>query len=350
MSPISEHLYAVIMAGGRGERFWPAGRIDRPKQLLPLLSEHSMIEETVQRLFPMVSPEHIFVFTNTNYVEKVRKVLPIPVENIIGEPVGRDTAPCIALAAALLGRLDSEATMIVLPADHMVRPANIFQEVLLGAALKAQSGKLITLGITPTSPAIGYGYIHAGKTEGNGFRHVLGFKEKPDAETAEVFFHDNAYKWNSGIFIWRVDTIVAAFHRYCSSLAAKLDRWLSGADYHTDFAECPKISIDYAVMEKAENVLVGEAPFYWNDIGSWSSLRSVLPLDNSGNAFRGNILAIDSENNVLVSDADTLIGIIGMHDIAVIKSGNGILVCPLSMEQRVKELVHKIQLVTPSFL
>ncbi len=343
------YLYAVIMAGGRGERFWPAGRKNKPKQLLPLIGEHTMIEETVQRLFPLIAPERVLVITNVAYVERIRDLLPIPAENVIGEPVGRDTAPCVALAAALVARCDSEATMILLPADHVIRPAKIFQETLLAAAEQAQSGALVTLGITPTFPATGYGYIQAGEDVSPGFKQVVAFKEKPDAATAEKFFLDGNFKWNSGMFIWRVDAIIREFHKYVPALAEKLDAWRNGADYTQDFAECEKISIDYAIMEKAENVLVGEAPFYWNDLGSWSSLRTVLPLDDSGNAIRGEAITLDAANNVLITD-DCLLGVIGLNDIAVVKSGNGLLVCSLSKEQDVKKLVNEISQQKEDFL
>ncbi len=335
------------MAGGRGERFWPAGRRNHPKQLLPLLSEKTMIEETVQRLFPLIAPERVFVITNDAYLDKVRSVLPIPPENIIGEPVGRDTAPCVALAAATVAGHDPEGTMILLPADHEIHPAKLFQEILYRAAKQAQSGALVTLGIPPTFPSTGYGYIQEGETVAEGFRRVAAFREKPDEETARRFLSGGNYKWNSGMFIWRADAILAAFRKYAPALADKAEAWSTGADYRNDFAECEKISIDYAVMEKADNVLVGEAPFHWNDIGSWSALRSVMTPDEAGNVCRGNVIAIDSGNNVVLTDEGTLVGVIGMNDIAVVKSGNGILICPLSMEQRVKELVRKIEEKSP---
>lgn len=349
MKPANNHLYAVIMAGGRGERFWPMGRRQRPKQLLPLLGESTMIEETVQRLFPLIAPERLLVISNTAFVEPIRKLLPIPDENVIGEPVGRDTAPCVALATALVKRRDPDATMILLPADHVIRPVKTFQQVLGAAVEQAQSGALVTLGVMPTGPVTGYGYIHTGETVKPGFRKVLEFKEKPDQETAKRFFQDGSYRWNSGMFIWRVDAIAAAFRRHCPLLGQRLDRWSEGADFRADFAACEKISIDYAVMEKADNVLVGNASFYWNDIGSWGALRSVLPLDAQGNALQGNVLTFDSVNNVLIGDSETLLGVIGMHDVAVVKSGNGILVCPLSEEQRVRELAREIQQKHPEF-
>jgi len=335
-------LYAVIMAGGRGERFWPVGRACRPKQLLPLLGDRTMIEETVQRLFPLIAPEHLFVITNQAYVKQIQQLLPIPPENVIGEPVGRDTAPCIALATAFIRRQNADATMIVLPADHVIRPVKLFQETLRNAAEQAQTGALITLGITPTAPLTGYGYLHLGESAAPGYHQVLEFKEKPDLATAEEFLRNGNYRWNSGIFIWRADAISAAFAKYAPQLSAKLEAWTEGADFLADFTECEKISIDYAIMEKAENVLAGDVNFYWNDIGAWSALRSILPLDDYGNAIRGNVVTLDSSDNVLLNDGEELLSVIGIHDIAFIKSGNGILVCPLSEEQKIKKLLPEI--------
>lgn len=336
-------LYAVIMAGGRGERFWPAGRYSRPKQLLPLLSERSMIEETVQRLFPLIAPERLLVVTNREFVTKIRELLPIPAENVIGEPVGRDTAPCVALAAALVKRRDPEATMVLLPADHVIHPARLFQETLCAAAEQAQAGALVTLGVAPGYAATGYGYIHIGDMVAPGFYKVLEFREKPDAVTAEQFVRDGSYKWNSGIFVWRVDAICRAFQVHQPELAEKIEHWAGTGDFESDFAACPRISIDYAIMEKAENVLVGSAPFDWNDIGSWSALRSLLPVDEYGNTIRGRIAALDAEGCVLLGDDGMQIGVIGVRNLAVVQSGNGILVCPLSEEQRIKELIKQIK-------
>ncbi|MCI5779665.1 MAG: NTP transferase domain-containing protein [Lentisphaeria bacterium] len=338
-----EHLYAVIMAGGRGERFWPAGRRRRPKQMLRLLGQHTMIEETCQRLFPLIAPERLLVITNRDYVEQIRQLLPIPGENVIGEPEGRNTAPCVALATALIRRRDRNATMILLPADHVIRPAKIFQETLLAAARAAQHDALVTLGITPRDPATGYGYIELGEPVEGDFRRALSFREKPDAETARKFFLSGKYRWNSGIFVWRGDTIAGELERYAPELARRMQNWADGGDYTEDFATCEPVSIDRAVMEKSRKVIVGEAPFYWNDLGSWSSLRSILPADADGNVIRGRVLPLSSADNILINDDEkTLIGVIGIRDAAIIKSGDGILVCALSEEQRVRDLVRRI--------
>lgn len=329
------------MAGGRGERFWPAGRAARPKQLLPLTGEKTMIEETVQRLFPLIRPDHILVITNKMYVKRIQDVLPIPPENVIGEPEGRDTAPCVALAAALVRRKDPNATMVMLPADHVIRPAKVFQDTLKRAAEQAQNGFLVTLGIPPTFPSTGYGYLHLDAEQKDGFHRVLEFKEKPDRATAEAFLADGGYRWNSGIFVWRTDAISEAFRRHAPDLGEKLDAWAGGADFTRDFASCRKISIDYAVMEKAENIAAVDASFEWSDIGSWSALRAFLPLDESGNAAAGRTVTLDSSDNVLFSDDGTLIAVIDLHRTAVVKSGNALLVCPLADEQKVKKLLEK---------
>ena len=340
MSFDTSHLFAVIMAGGRGERFWPMGRPDRPKQFLNLAGEKSLIEETVQRLFPLIPPEQILVITNRDFVEQTRELLPIPAENVIGEPEGRNTAPCVALATAVLKKIDPESTMIMLPADHVISPVKKFQSAILDAAQQAQSGALVTLGIVPLFPSTGYGYIHADDFNGD-FADVLEFKEKPDRRTAEEFLRDGNYFWNSGIFVWRTDAIEKEFQQHCPTLAEKINCWANGADFYSDFATCEKISIDYAIMEKSEIVKVRKVDFLWNDIGSWSSLRSLYPLDENGNAIKGNVVALDSHDNVIIGDSNITLGVIGMRNIALIQSGDAVLVCPLSEEQRVKELISK---------
>lgn len=350
MKENTSHLYAVIMAGGKGERFWPAGRQNHPKQLLSLSGDTTMIEDTVQRLFPLICPENVFVITNAAYAGQIRELLPIPAENVIGEPVGRDTAPCAALAAAVVSKRDPDATMILLPADHVIRPAKLFQQTLYHAAQLAGQGSLVTLGITPSAPSTGYGYIHVGEQITPGFSKALAFREKPDHATALQYFRDGSYLWNSGIFLWQIRTVMAAFQKYVPELYQKALAWSHGADFTKDFADCNKISIDYAVMEKADNVLVGDAPFYWNDIGSWSSLKSVLPSDENNNALSGKVIALDSRDNVILCNDDTLLAVVDMNNIAVVKSGNGLLVCPLSSEQRVKELVKKIEQNEPEYL
>lgn len=276
------------MAGGRGERFWPASRYSRPKQLLPLLSERSMIEETVQRLFPLIAPERLLVVTNREFVTKIRELLPIPAENVIGEPVGRDTAPCVALAAALVKRRDPEATMVLLPADHVIHPARLFQETLCAAAEQAQAGALVTLGVAPGYAATGYGYIHIGDMVAPGFYKVLEFRENRWPSPRNNLFVTEVTNGTAAYLSGGLMRSAALF-RFIAGLQEKIDVGPEPGILESDFAACSRISIDYAIMEKAENVLVGSAPFDWNDIGSWSALRSLLPADEYGNTIRGRI-------------------------------------------------------------
>ena len=349
------NLYAVIMAGGRGERFWPMGRRDVPKQLLKLAGTSTMIESTVLRLFPLIPPERVIVITNLQYVAQIQEVLPIPPENVIGEPEGRDTAPCVALAAALIRRKDpsADATMVLLPADHVIKPAKALQQVLKDCAELAQQGGLVTIGIKPTEPATGYGYIHCGEAVDvplkTNFNRVLGFREKPDEVTANRFLATGNFRWNSGMFIWRVNTIVQEFQRQNLGMFKLYQTLVEAQDAEfnqvlaAEFKKCDKISIDYAVMENAANISVAESTFFWDDIGSWTSLRRQFPTDAGGNVCRGLTAVTDSTNCIVVSDDEQLLGVIGMHDTVVVHSGNAVLVCPVAEVQRVRELVHVLE-------
>ena len=341
------NIYAVIMAGGRGERFWPLGRRNRPKQLLNLTGNATLIEEAVQRLYGLVPPERVLVITNHKHVEPIRELLPIPAENVIGEPIGRDTSPCVALAAGLIRRQDPEATMILLPADHVITPAKALCDLLQSAAAAAQSGALVTIGIKPDRPATGYGYIHRASplAEAEGFFDVLGFREKPDLATAEKFLASGEYLWNSGMFIWRIDAIMRELSRQRPALAALADAVANAAENELEkvilreYNAAEPLSIDYAVMEGAERVIVGESTFAWDDIGSWSALRGQRPLDDAGNVKDGNIELADCRDCIVMADS-LMVGAVGLEGMVIIQSGNGVLVCRVEDEQRVKELVR----------
>lgn len=350
------NLFAVIMAGGHGERFWPMGRLDKPKQLLRLVSDSTMIEETVQRLFPLIPPENIIVITNQHYVQQIQEVLVIPSGNVIGEPEAKDTAPCVALAVALIKRRakGESATMVLLPADHVIKPAKALQQTIMDCVEVAQSGSLVTIGIKPTEPATGYGYIQCGnelKTEcSTKFNQVLSFREKPDIETAKGFLASSNFYWNSGMFIWQVDSIVAEFQKQTKEFCKMIKNIESASDSELDlvikdeFSRCQRISIDYAIMENATNVSVAESSFTWSDIGSWAALREQFPADTKGNVCQGlTALTHDTSNCIVVGESDHLIGVIGMENTAVVHSGNAMLVCPITELQRVKELVATLK-------
>lgn len=338
--------YAVVMAGGRGERFWPAGRVATPKQLLSFGgADKTMIEESVQRLYPLFAPENILVVTGADYAEEVKKLLSLPAENIISEPCRRNTSGCIALAAAEIKRREKgfNAVMTVLPADHIITPVAAFHDTLRKAQEQALDDVLVTVGIIPTRPDTGYGYINIGATSADGVFDVLAFKEKPDALTAREYFRSGNYRWNSGIFIWQLDVIISKFRRHLSAWAKFIDGVCNSADaeefIRDNFSKNPSISIDYSILEKSSNIRCVDGNFYWNDMGSWSSLFELDIPDAGGNVTRGKNILIDTRNSVVCGDDSTLIGVIGMRDVAVIKSGNGILVCPLSEEQRVREII-----------
>ena len=321
-------VFAVIMAGGKGERLWPLSTEERPKPLISLNGQQSLLEDTVQRLFPLLNAENVFVITDEKSAVQARSMLMLPEENIIAEPCRRNTAPCIALATALIRRKCADATMIVLPADHRITPVKRFQEDLLDCIEQARTGSLTILGITPDKPATGYGYINAGEKIAPGVYKVNAFKEKPDFETAQHYMMDGNYWWNCGIFVWQVQTVSEAFRKYNPSLYEKLESWANDGEYLLDFESCEKISIDYAIMEKADNVVVKQASFQWNDLGTLGALYEITMKDFHENAIstQGKIQLDDADQNLVFCDDDTEIRLEKIKKCAVIKSGKSLLV------------------------
>jgi mannose-1-phosphate guanylyltransferase len=352
-----DNFYAVIMAGGKGERFWPQSRIKKPKQLLNILGEKTLIEESVIRLRPIISEKNIIIITNKLYVEQIKKLFPnIPEDNIVGEPVGKDTAACIALAAALAtskSGKESNPVLAVLPADHIIKKTESFCKVLEESAeIASNSDKIITIGITPTEPSTGYGYIKYGeKYESVNFpTHfycVEKFFEKPDYETAVGFLKEGNFKWNSGMFLFSFKTIFDAFHKYLPEMANGINCMLQGASENNfenavcDFFEiCPKISIDYAVMEKADNILVAESTFEWDDVGSWTALKKHLQTDKNDNAVLGKFLQLKTNNCIVSTSSDHLVATIGVQNLIIVHTDDATLVCKEEDAQNIKELVH----------
>ena len=323
-----EKIFAVIMAGGKGERLWPLSTEERPKPMMSLNGQQTLLEDTVQRLFPLLNAENVLVITDEKSAVQARDILMLPAENIIAEPCRRNTAPCIALAAALIKRKCPDAAMIILPADHRIAPVKRFQEDLLDCIEQAQNGTLTILGVTPDKPATGYGYINAGEKIAPGIYKVNAFKEKPDFETAQHYMMDGNYWWNCGIFVWQVSAIAEAFKKYCPSLYEKFVSWAAGNDYTADFETCEKISIDYAVMEKADNVAVKQASFQWNDLGTLAALYEITMKDFHENAIstQGKIQLEESDQNLIFCDDNTEIRLEKIKKCAVIKSGNSLLI------------------------
>ena len=323
-----EKIFAVIMAGGKGERLWPLSTEERPKPMMSLNGQQTLLEDTVQRLFPLLNAENILVMTDEKSAVQARDILMLPAENIIAEPCRRNTAPCIALAAALIKRKCPDAVMIVLPADHRITPVKRFQEDLLDCIEQAQNGTLTILGVTPDKPATGYGYINAGEKIAPGIYKVNAFKEKPDFETAQHYMMDGNYWWNCGIFVWQVSAIAEAFKKYCPSLYEKFVSWAAGNDYTADFESCEKISIDYAVMEKADNVAVKQASYQWNDLGTLAALYEITMKDFHENAIstQGKLQLEDADQNLIFCDDNTEIRMENIKKCAVIKSGKSLLI------------------------
>lgn len=355
----NNNFYAVVMAGGKGERFWPQSRINHPKQLLRLIGNLTLLEQTVERLKPLVPPENILVITNQDYVAPMRSLLKdIPAANIIGEPLGKDTAPCVALAVGIVQAkaVNDDAVMFLLPADHVIRNTKAMRAELEDCAgLAAGNAAIVTIGVNPASASTGYGYIKCGgrieSPAGTRFFKSLGFKEKPNIETAEKFFEDGNYRWNSGIFVWSLKTILDAFSKHAPYLEAMASRFnaafTQGNLDHAmldEYERCDKISIDYAVMEKVDNVMVAECAFDWDDVGSWTALRNQVRPDKDNNVVRGLFKGLDCSNNIVVSDTQHLVAAIDVEDLIIVHTDDATLVCNAKSAQRIKELVHYLGL------
>ncbi len=351
-----KNLYAVIMAGGKGERFWPQSRQANPKPLLKLVGDLTLIEQTVDRLKLLIPTENIIIITNKDYISPMISLLPqLPASNVIGEPVGKDTAPCIALATSIIQARNTskDATMIVLPADHVIKDTQYFVSTLKDCIVQARKNKIVTIGIEPGFPSTGYGYIHCGEQISENcetkFFKSLGFKEKPDLKTATRFIEEKCYKWNSGIFIWTIGTISAAFKKYTPSIANAIEK-ISQAITKNEFSKnldeiypsFEKVSIDYAIMEKTENVVVAEFASYWDDVGSWTALRNQIHPSENNNIIRGLVLPLDTENSIIVSDSNHLIATVDLKDVIVVHTDDVTLVCNAKSAQKIKELVHKL--------
>src|SRR5881398_132292 len=306
---MSNPIYALILAGGSGERFWPLSRRNRPKQLLRLVSERTLLEETVARLDGFVSRERILILTNTEQEEAVRKLLTdFPEQNIIAEPAKRDTAAAVALGTGWVAARDHAATMLVLPADHVIANRAAFQETLaLAAAAADETGALVTIGIKPTWACPGFGYIEQGepvrlRSDGKIAVHrVVRFREKPNIDLAESFLRKGNFRWNAGMFVWSVPTVLSEFNRHAPELADFISQVRSPKDLdkilHERFAKLPRISLDYAIMEKADRVLVVEASFDWDDVGSWQAVARFFKNDEHGNAANRAFTALESNDN-----------------------------------------------------
>lgn len=349
-------MFSVIMAGGVGQRFWPRSRRKHPKQLLDLTGKGSMIKLTVERLKNLSAPEEIFIITNLAQRAAVVKEVAgrVPTENIIGEPEGRNTAPAIGLTAILLKRKNPSSSMLVLPADHIIEPVEKFEiAIRTASSYVSDHDVLLTFGIRPSRPETGYGYIQAGEevraVAGLKIFHTKAFLEKPDSETAERFVREGTYFWNSGMFLWRTESIIKEIKKHLpdlsrllSTIEHRLDSEDLDAILDSSYSKAPSVSIDYGIMEKAGNVAVLEANFSWNDVGSWEYIRDIRPADDEGNAVVGKHVLVDSRDNTVFSP-DRLVGMVGVDNLVVVDGGDSILICRRDRVQDVREVVQQLE-------
>lgn len=340
-----------IMAGGSGERFWPLSRKAKPKHLLKLVSSHTLLEETVLRLKPLAKrPSDLLILTNHEQVPGVRKALPrFPKASLIPEPAKRDTAPAAALATALALRKNPNAVLALLPADAVIGKHTIFRSQLAAAARAAvASPSFVTLGIKPSYPATGFGYLHLGsktlpRLKGGPFLKVKHFVEKPSLAKAKGYLRSGQYAWNAGIFVWKASTFLAEARRQQPALAKFIERFPKKGSYSAylrrEFPKLPKISVDYAIMEGAKSVLALRAEFPWDDVGSWTALPGHLPTDRHGNTFRGPLLSMESRNSLALAEGGRTVALLGAENLVVVDTKDALLVCSKDKVQEVKQLM-----------
>ncbi|MBW1942638.1 MAG: mannose-1-phosphate guanylyltransferase [Deltaproteobacteria bacterium] len=357
MEKAQNEKVAVIMAGGMGTRFWPLSTAQRPKQFLKLFDDRSLLQKSFDRIADLFAPERILVLTNRAFVDLTREQLPeIPVENIIGEPLKRDTAAAVCLGALLCREIFGNPVMITLTADHMIEPQEVFHKTLLSAVNMAQqSSALYTLGIQPTHPSTGYGYLELGQkvADDGEIEHfkLIRFKEKPDPETARQYVASGRFLWNSGMFVWNTDNILDEMTRYLphhvkaiseAVQAFDTSRWMEALE--GAFASLERISIDYGVMEKAMEVRCVWCRFSWKDVGGWQALSDYLPQAEGGNYFRGHLEQLDSKGNlVFCEDPEETVMLVGVQDLIAVRSGGNTLITHKDRAEEVKKLVEKMQ-------
>jgi mannose-1-phosphate guanylyltransferase len=353
-----EHVYAIVLAGGSGTRFWPASRRARPKQLLAIApgTEQSLIEATVRRIEPLCPPERVIVATGAHLVDATRRALPwLPENAFLGEPVARNTAPCIAWAASVVRRRDPDALVMVLPSDHHIGDEPRFRATLERALGSAATGVITTIGIAPTRPETGYGYIEAAEDEvAEGVRRVVRFVEKPDRVRAEQYLQTRRHFWNSGMFLFRADAMLSAIERYMPALHEGILRIDRAAGRSADeervetervFQAIEPISIDYGIMEHVETLNVVPASFGWSDLGSWESAWELSARDDAANAADDNTVLVDASGNLVrdLAGRGQVIALVGVHDLCVVLTDDALLVIPRERAQDVRKIVEELE-------
>jgi len=361
----SKDRFVIIMAGGKGERFWPVSREKTPKQLISLLGEESFLQQAVNRVAPLAPMENILVITNAVQAPQVRRQLPaLPKENVVAEPVGRDTCAAVTLGAALVGARSTSGVMAVLPADHVIPREKPFQQVLNDAFdVAAREKAILTIGIKPTEPATGYGYIRVGeplpppagaRAYKTAFYRAEKFVEKPDYETAVKYVNSGRYRWNAGMFLWSFATITEGLQEHQPDMHAACQRWFQAAATPSklkqilarEYPEIPKISIDYALMERARNVVVADGAFEWDDLGSWTALARHLKPDAQGNCAAADFIHVDSANNIIfdarAKNRRAPIALVGLQDTILVQTDDATLLASKAQAQKIKDLVKRL--------
>lgn len=344
---------ALIMAGGRGERFWPKSRKNLPKQFLSLTDDgKTMIQLTVERILPIVDIKDIYIATNKDYLPLIEEQLPdLPVENVICEPIGRNTAPCIAVSAAIISKKYDDALMMVLPSDHLIKYTSVYQQILTDACdVASADDNIVTVGITPDYPETGYGYIKFLSDESNGRAYKVDkFVEKPNLELAKEYLATNEYLWNSGQFIWKVSTILSKIKEYMPEVydGSMEIKNAYGEDSFDEvlndvFPKFPSISIDYGVMEKAKNIYVIPGNFGWDDVGSWLAVERIKNPNEEGNIVDGNIVTINTKNCIIQGDKK-LIATVGLENVVIVDTKDATLICDKNSTADIKKVLENLK-------
>jgi mannose-1-phosphate guanylyltransferase len=345
-------LYAVVMAGGIGERFWPLSTPQRPKQLVPLFDDQPLLVQAIERLNPVLPIERVVVVTSRDLENPVRKLVPsLPADNLILEPIGRNTAPAAALASQKLLLRDSDAVIGMFPADHFIRSEEKFRQQILQAAVVAENNYIVTFGVEPDYPATGYGYIRIGEpleeVKGEKFHRAEAFVEKPDLETAKTYVKAGNYLWNSGIFVWgakffmeQVETHAPEIHASLQDIQSDLEAGREAEALERFYGSVERISVDYAIMERSDRIAVMPAKFSWDDLGSWPSLERVWEVSKGGNVVIGDAILNDVKDSIVYAE-DGVIALLGVKDLVVVRVGDVTMVCHRKRAEEVRKLAEE---------
>lgn len=347
-------MFGVVMAGGGGTRLWPKSREYNPKQMHALAGVKPLVQETTERLQRILGDDKVFIVANEHHARSMEHIMPYMEGRFIVDPYRKDTAPCIGLAAVYLSKIDPDAVMGVFPSDPYIGDEESFREIILASEELAEKRHVITVGIKPFGPETGYGYIETGDlfevVDDNEAFFVRRFVEKPDQAKAEEYYAAGNYYWNSGMFIWSIPVVLDLYEKHLPDVYEKLMRIREaiGAPLEQEivdweYKDMQKISVDYGIMEKLEEILVIPGDFDWNDIGSWATVYDIAPKDQDGNAITGTHIGIDSKNSLIISAEDRIVATIGMENIIVVDTEDALLICPRNRAQDVKKIVDKLR-------